>query len=443
MERRLMQELKLWKEKANRKPLLLKGARQVGKTWLLKEFGKTMYDSYVYFNLDREPDIAEIFSYNKRPEDIIRKLEYVSRKPIKQGETLVILDEIQASRDALNSLKYFKEEAEGFHIAAAGSLLGIYLSGLVDYEKKKRERIDELTVPVGAVDILHLYPLSFPEFINSVDAQMAAFYISIRKGDRIESIFHERLNELYNLYLIIGGMPECVNAWINSKDLNEIDRLQDTLLELYEYDVTKYHGKVNPEKILLVLRRIVSQLAKPNEKFIYGALKKGARATEYEGAIEWLCSAGLVNRVYNITKPEFPLKAYEDLSAFKLYFFDTGLLKHMAGLDNSPILTKTSYQFKGPLTENYVLQQLKEQAKIPPSYYSTKNMEIDFLLQDKSNLIPIEVKGEEEKNTPSFKRYIKENRPEMAIRFSKMGYQKNGEITNIPLYLAGKLNELI
>ena len=444
MERQMMDELVRWKARENRKPLLLKGARQTGKTWLLKEFGRRMYDSFIHINLDRNPDIAEIFAVNKNPEDIIRKLEYATRKKIEPGNTLVILDEIQASRAALNSLKYFKEEAPEYHIASAGSLLGIYLSGLMDERDWKRdERIDELTVPVGAVDVMRLYPMTFQEFLLAVDDQMHAFYSSITKGQHIENIFHERLNELYNLYLIVGGMPECVASWAQNRDFDELDRIQDALVELYEYDVTQYHGRINPDKILLVFRRLVSQLAKPNEKFIYGALRKGARATEYEGAIEWLCSAGLVNRVYNVTRPEFPLKAYEDISAFKLFFFDTGLLKHMAQLDNSPILTKTSYQFKGPLSENFVLQQLTGQFPATIAYYSTKNMEIDFLLQAGSRLIPMEVKGEEDRRAPSFKRYINEHEPDMAIRFSKMGYQDAGSFTNMPLYLASRLKDLI
>lgn len=444
MERQMMDELVRWKARENRKPLLLKGARQTGKTWLLKEFGRRMYDSFIHINLDRNPDIAEIFAVNKNPEDIIRKLEYATRKKIEPGKTLVILDEIQASRAALNSLKYFKEEAPEYHIASAGSLLGIYLSGLMDDRDWKRdERIDELTVPVGAVDVMHLYPMTFQEFLLAVDDQMHSFYSSITKGQHIENIFHERLNELYNLYLIVGGMPECVASWAQNRDFDELDRIQDALVELYEYDVTKYHGRINPDKILLVFRRLVSQLAKPNEKFIYGALRKGARATEYEGSIEWLCSAGLVNRVYNVTRPEFPLKAYEDISAFKLFFFDTGLLKHMAQLDNSPILTKTSYQFKGPLSENFVLQQLTGQFPATIAYYSTKNMEIDFLLQAGSRLIPMEVKGEEDRRAPSFKRYLSEHEPDMAIRFSKMGYQDAGSFTNMPLYLASRLKDLI
>ena len=439
MDRRMMMELKEWKNRKNRKPLLLKGVRQCGKTWLLKEAGKELFDSCIYFNLDREPDIAEVFSSTKNPASIIKKLELIARKPIIPGKTLLILDEIQESRAALNSLKYFKEEAPEYHIAAAGSLLGIFLSGIADESASKTE----LTVPVGAVDLLHLYPLSFPEFLNAVDKDLYEFCSKIEKGQHIERIFHEHLNEIYNLYLIIGGMPECVSSWIENKDFDEISRIQDALIEAYEYDFTKYKSKVNPEKILLVFRRIASQLAKPNEKFMYGALKKGARATEYEGAIEWLCSAGLVNRIYNITKPEYPLKAYEDLASFKLFLCDTGLLKHMAGLDNTPILTKTSFQFKGPLSENYVLQQLQEDFDGKISYYSTKNMEIDFIIQNGASIIPIEVKSEEDSSAPSFKRFIREQNPEEAIRFSKMGYLKNGAITNMPLYLAGRAKELI
>ena len=440
MERNLLSELTKWKERKNRKPLLLKGARQTGKTWLLEEFGRKEYKDVAYFNLDREPGIREIFEKNKNPIDIIRKLGYVIRKEIKEGETLLILDEIQASRAALNSLKYFKEEAPGYHVAAAGSLLGIYLSGLYTEDLKKGE---ELTVPVGSVDMLNLHPMTFSEFLKADDEILYSYFNSISKGTQIETIFHERLLEEYGRYLIVGGMPECVSSWIENHDFDEVSRIQDDLVEIYELDFAKYHGRISSDKILLVFRRMVSQLAKPNEKFIYGALKKGARAKEYEGAIEWLSSAGLVNRIYNVSKPEIPLTAYENLDAFKLYLFDTGLLKHMAGLDNSPILTKSDYQFKGPLTENYVLQQLKPVQKVNPVYYSTKNGEIDFLVQYGNEIIPLEVKGGEDKSAPSFKRYIREHTPVHAIRLSKRNYMENGEITNIPLYLAERINDLL
>ena len=255
--------------------------------------------------------------------------------------------------------------------------------------------------------------------------------------------FHNRLLEAYNYYLIIGGMPECVVSWVNHKDPAAVSRIQRELVEIYENDFSKHNGKVNSGRILMVFRSIVSQLAKSNEKFIYGAVRQGGRARDFEEAIEWLVSAGMLNRIYNVSKMEHPLSAFDKLDQFKLFLFDTGLLKHMAGIDNSAILLKADYQFKGPLTENYVLQQLRGQFEVEPRYYSDKTGEIDFLLQNGTEIIPVEAKGGEDKSAPSFKRYIANRHPEHALRFSKRGYRKDGEITNIPLYLARKTRELL
>ena len=238
-------------------------------------------------------------------------------------------------------------------------------------------------------------------------------------------------------------MPECVASWIKDKDPAKVSQIQHELIEIYENDFSKHNGKVNSGRILMVFRSIVSQLAKPNEKFMYGAVRQGGRARDFEEAIEWLVSAGMLNRVYNVSKTEHPLPAFDKLDQFKLFVFDTGLLKHMAGLDNSAILLNSSYQFKGPLTENYVLQQLRGQFEIEPRYYSSKNWEIDFLIQKGTEIIPVEAKSGEDKSAPSFKRYIAEHRPSHAIRFSKRGYRKDGYITNIPLYLAAKTRELL
>ena len=249
--------------------------------------------------------------------------------------------------------------------------------------------------------------------------------------------------ETYNNYLIIGGMPECVASWVNHKDPAAVSQIQRELIEIYENDFSKHNGKVNSGRILMVFRSIVSQLAKSNEKFVYGAVRQGGRARDFEEAIEWLVSAGMLNRIYNVSKMEHPLTAFDKLDQFKLFLFDTGLLKHMAGIDNSAILLKTEYQFKGPLTENYVLQQLRGQFEVAPRYYSDKTGEIDFVLQHGTEIIPIETKGGEDKSAPSFKRYIAEHHPEHAIRFSKRGYRTDGAITNIPLYLVRKTKDLL
>ena len=430
MKRNAIYALQEWKLSEDRKPLVLKGTRQVGKTWLMKEFGSTAYEHYVYFNFDEEDELSSIFRANKNPQRIIELLSLIAGEKILPEKTLVIFDEIQECPEALNSLKYFKEKANEYHIIAAGSLLGTLLATPKSY-------------PVGMVNLLDIFPLTFDEFLEATDSSLFDYYQSITKEQMIEEIFHNRLMDAYNNYLIIGGMPECVASWTKYKDPKRISQIQKELIEVYENDFSKHNGKVNSGRILMVFRSITSQLAKPNEKFMYGAVREGGRARDFEEAIEWLVSAGMLNRVYNVSKAEHPLSAFDKLDSFKLFVFDSGLLKHMAGIDNSAILLKTDFQFKGPLTENYVLQQLRGQFEVEPRYYADKNSEIDFLLQNGTEIIPIEAKGGEDKSAPSFKRFISEKAPKHAVRFSKLGYLKNGSITNMPLYLARKMKELL
>ena len=422
MKRNAMQSLINWKNDPERKPLILRGARQVGKTWLMKEFGQTCYANYVYFNFDEEDELKSIFQANKNPHRIIELLSMISGEKIQPGETLILFDEIQECPEALNTLKYFKEKANEYHVVSAGSLLGTILAQPKSY-------------PVGMVNLLDIFPLTFDEFLEATDPALYTYYDSIQKEQTIEEIFHSRLSEACNYYFIIGGMPECVSSWIKYKDPARISQIQRELIEIYENDFSKHNGKINSGRILLVFRSIVAQLAKPNEKFMYGAVREGGRARDFEEAIEWLVSAGMLNRVYNVSKMEHPLSAFDKLDQFKLFVFDTGLLKHMAGIDNSAILLKSSYPFKGALTENYILQQLQGQFEIAPRYYSDKNSEIDFVLQNGTDIIPVEVKAGEDKSAPSFKRYVAENHPAAALRFSKRGYRKDGDITNLPLYL--------
>lgn len=430
MKRNAIQDLINWKSSDNRKPLVLKGARQVGKTWLMKEFGQNCYDSFVYFNFDEEEELKSIFETNKNPHRIIDLLSMIAGEKILPGETLIIFDEIQECPEALNALKYFKEKANDYHVIAAGSLLGTLLAKPKSY-------------PVGMVNLLDIFPLTFDEFLCAVDPPLYDYYAGIQKDQQIEDIFHSRLLEAYNYYLIIGGMPECVESWVKYHDPQKISKIQRELIEVYENDFSKHNGKVNSGRILMVFRSIVTQLAKSNEKFMYGAVREGGRARDFEEAIEWLVSAGMLNRVYNVSRMEHPLSAFERLDQFKLFLFDTGLLKHMAGIDNSAILLKTDYQFKGPLTENYCLQQLRGQFEMEPCYFSDKNSEIDFVLQYGTEMIPIEAKSGEDKSAPSFKKYIADSRPEYALRFSRRGYRKDGHITNIPLYLVRKTRELL
>ncbi len=430
LKRNAIKSLIEWKQSIDRKPLVLKGARQVGKTWLMKEFGKNYYKNYVYFNFDEEDELKSIFESNKNPERIVELLSMISGKKISPEDTLIIFDEVQECPQALNSLKYFNEKANEYHIIAAGSLLGTLLAEPKSY-------------PVGKVNLLNIYPLTFDEFLEATDVNLYKFYESIEKGSQIEDIFHNRLLDAYNNYLIIGGMPECVNSWVQYKDPAKIFKIQKELITIYENDFSKHNGKVNSGRILMVFRSIVAQLAKPNEKFIYGAVRQGGRARDFEEAIEWLVSAGMLNRVYNVSKMEHPLSAFDRLDCFKLFMFDTGLLKYMAGIDNSAILLKTDYQFKGALTENFIFQQLKGQFEVEPHYYSDNKNEIDAVLQYGTEIIPIEVKGGDEKQAKSFKKYVNENSPLYAIRFSKRGYRKDGLFENIPLYLAPKTRELL
>jgi hypothetical protein len=430
LKRNAIQDLIKWRDSEDRKPLVMRGARQVGKTWLMKEFGQNYYESYVYFNFDEEDELKSIFEINKNPKRIIELLSLIANEKILPEKTLILFDEIQECPEALNALKYFKEKANEYHVIAAGSLLGTLLAKPKSY-------------PVGMVNLLDVYPFTYDEFLEATDPALFSFYESIQKEQQIEEIFHNRFLEAYNSYLIIGGMPECVSSWIECRDPAKVSKIQRELIEVYENDFSKHNGKVNSGRILMVFRSIVSQLAKPNEKFMYGAVRDGGRARDFEEAIEWLVSAGMLNRVYNVSKMEHPLSAFDKLDQFKLFVFDTGLLKQMAGVDNSAILLKSNYQFKGPLTENYILQQLRGQFEVEPRYFSDKNREIDFVLQYGTEIIPVEAKGGEDKSAPSFKKYIADHHPNYAIRFAKRGYRKDGSITNLPLYLARKTKELL
>ena len=396
----------------------------------MKEFGKTYYDNTAYFNFDETDDLRAIFETSKDPHRIVELLSMIADEKILPEKTLIILDEIQECPEALNTLKYFKEKANDYHVIAAGSLLGTLLAQPKSY-------------PVGMVNLLHLYPLTFDEFLNATDPALYTYYCSIEKEQPILELFHNRLLEAYNNYLIIGGMPECVAAWIDSKDPAAVAAIQRDLIEIYENDFSKHNGSINSGRILMVFRSIVSQLAKANEKFMYSAVRESARARDFEEAIEWLVSAGMLNRVFNVSKPEHPLPAFDKRDQFKLFVFDTGLLKQMVGIDNDAILLQSDYQFKGPLTENYVLQQLCDQFDVAPRYFSDKNSEIDFLLQVGTDIVPIEVKAGEDRSAPSFRKYIDKYHPTHAIRFSKRGYRKDGAFTNLPLYLARKTKDLL
>jgi len=430
IKRNVFSELIKWKNSVRRKPLVLEGARQVGKTWLLKEFGRSSFENYVYFNFDENDELAEIFKKNKNAHRIIERLSLIASEAIKPETTLIIFDEIQECSDALNALKYFNENAKEYCVASAGSLLGTLLAQPKSY-------------PVGQVNLIKVFPLSFDEFLRASDEGLFAYYTKIQKNEPIEQIFHTRLTEMYQNYLIIGGLPECVLSWVTDKDPKEILRIQEALVSIYEKDFAKHNGKVNAGRILMVFRNIASQLAKENKKFIYGNISSGARAREFEEAIEWLVSAGMVNRVYLVSKNEHPLKAFCDLSTFKLYLFDTGLLKFMAGVGNDSIVLDKDYQFKGAIAENYVLQQLKAKS-YEPHYFSFERFETDLLLQlENEEILPVEIKSGDNVKSASMRAYKAKYSPKRVVRYSMLNYTNDGDTVNIPLYLAGRTLDLI
>ncbi len=425
MKRHLYNELLKWKSSATRKPLILQGARQVGKTWLMTEFGKREFKQTVYLNFESSERLKKIFAPDFTIQRIISVIEIESRQTISPSDTLLIFDEIQEAEKGLTALKYFYEQAPEYFIIAAGSLLGVSIQKNTSF-------------PVGKVDFLQLHPLSFLEFLENIGQETLTQELKNHQWDVIQS-FHDTLIEYLRLYYFIGGMPEVVAAYIENKNLQHVRSLQQKLLLGYENDFAKYAPTQIVPRIRLVWRSIISQLAKENKKFIYGQIKKGARAKDFEVAIQWLTDAGLVIKVNRITKPTLPLAAYEEPDAFKLYFLDVGLLHAMASLDAHVLLEKNTIltEYKGAATEQFVCQQLVLHHTL--FYWSVENAtaEVDFLLQARNEIIPIEVKAEENLKSKSLKVYAEKYRPATVIRTSMNMYRQESWMTNIPLYAIG------
>ena len=421
-----MQQLYDWKEKTTRKPLIVRGARQVGKTWLMKEFASSAYRQFAYINFEDNEVMKDVFQKDFDVERILMAIQLVTGIVV-DTETLIIFDEIQEAPRGLTALKYFQEKAPQYHVVAAGSLLGIAMHSNDSF-------------PVGKVDFMDLYPLSFSEFLEAVGQEAFARLLA-KKDWGLIAAFRSKLIDLLKQYYYVGGMPEVVNAFINHKDYAEVRQLQQTILDSYDRDFSKHAPIAEVPRIRMIWRSVPAQLAKENKKFIYGVVKEGARAKDFELAIEWLIDAGLIYKVSRVKKAGIPLSAYEDFSAFKLFLLDTGLMGAMSGLPSQALLEGNVLfsDYKGAITEQYVLQQLKSVKGLSIYYWSsdTSRGELDFLLQKDVSVIPVEVKAEENLQSKSLRFFVEKNAGLHGVRFSMSDYRKQEWMINYPLYSVG------
>lgn len=433
MYRKKIEELVKWKQSNNRKPLIIRGARQVGKTWIMKEFGNKYYERYAYINFDANTRMNELFSGDFDIDRIIQGLKIETGVNIEKQNTLIIFDEVQETPKALTALKYFYEQANEYHIIAAGSLLGVAMH-------------EGTSFPVGKVDFMDLYPLSFYEFLDALGQKELIKLIKEKDIDML-NIFSDRLKNYLKQYMYIGGMPEVVNSYVQNKDFNEVRSIQNKLLQAYEQDFSKHAPNNIVPRIRQLWNNIPTQLAKENKKFIYGLVKEGARAREYEVALSWLIDCGLVYQINRVKDCKIPLSAYQDFNAFKLYLLDVGLLCAMAKVDLQTIIEGNDIfiEFKGALAEQYVLEQLKT-SNIDVIYYwsSEKGIaELDYLVQIGRENIPIEVKANENLQSKSLKNFVEKYGTKTNIRTSMSEYREQDWLTNIPLYLIGSLDNII
>lgn len=423
MERSIYSNLKKWKDSPTRKPLILQGARQVGKTYILKEFGAREYSEVVYINCDDNNDMQNMF-VDYDVDRIIRSMSAISGVSIKPSTTLLILDEIQEVERGLASLKYFCEKAPEYHVAVAGSLLGITLH-------------EGTSFPVGKVDMLYMYPMDFEEFLLAMGKEQLVELLRSNSWAALTPL-RGMLTELLRQYYFVGGMPEAVKTYVERGDIWEVRSIHSKIIDAYRNDMSKHVPKQQVQRINMVWNSIPSQLARDNKKFIYGALRKGARANDFEIAIQWLVDSGLVHKVHRISKPVVPLKFYEDMASFKLFLLDCGLLGALSETPPEQILIGDNVfeEYKGAFTENYVLQQLKSLPRTFVYYYSNDNstLEIDFVVQHEAHVIPIEVKAEENLRAKSLRQFVTDNSGLHGVRFSMSDYREQDWLTNVPLW---------
>ncbi|MCC8045619.1 MAG: ATP-binding protein [Clostridiales bacterium] len=423
MERLLMEQLKKWKDKKNRKPLIIRGARQVGKTWLMREFGKRYFAHTVYISFDNNERMRNVFAMDFDIQRIISALKVESREQIVPGETLLIFDEIQEVPKALTCLKYFYENAPEYAIIAAGSLLGAALH-------------EGTSFPVGKVDFMNLYPLNFKEFLIASGEKELAVWLD-QADYQMVNAFADKYANLLRMYYYVGGLPEAVNTYLETDDLYEVRNVQKELLVYYANDFSKHAPVETVPRIQMVWNSIPMQLTKENKKFVYGQVREGARAKDFELAIQWLTDCGLVHKGYRVSKPGMPLIAYMEMDVFKLYFLDVGLLSALCQLDARTLLegNRVFTEFKGALTEQFAAQELSAD-EISLYYYSTQNSsgEIDFIVQKSGYIIPLEIKAEENLQAKSLKNYCQKYKPEIAVRSSMSNYREQEWMVNVPLY---------
>lgn len=433
MYRFAIEDLYKWKESRYRKPLIIEGARQVGKTWLMQEFGRSAYKDTVYINFDANLRMKELFEASLDIERLIFGLELYSGKKIIPEDTLLIFDEVQEVPKALAGLKYFCEDAPQYHIICAGSLLGIALYGGSSF-------------PVGKVDFMKLYPLSFKEFLMAVEKERFAELLSRRDFSMITA-FKQTYIDFLKYYYFVGGMPEAVVRFVETKDFNEVRSVQKRILDAYEQDFSKHAPNDIVPKIRMVWNSIPSQLAKENKKFVYGLVREGGRAKDYETAIMWLSDCGLVHKVSRVNTPNLPLKAYEDLKAFKLFIVDVGLLGCMTGISGRVLLEGNGLfaEFKGALTEQYVMQQLAVSTSLNVYYYTNSrgSCEIGFVVDNGEQVVPVEVKAEVNLRAKSLKTYRDKFHPKMSVRTSMSDYRIEEWLLNLPLYAVEELGGLV
>lgn len=429
MRRTALSFLQKWKQKNTRKPLIIRGARQVGKTWLMKEFAKTEYENLAYINFEDNQQLKTLFLNDFDIPRILLAIQIATGIKPEPNKTLIIFDEIQEAERALTSLKYFRENAPEYHVVAAGSLLGIALH-------------ENTSFPVGKVEFLDLYPLSFTEFLEALGEHDLNNLIQTQQWVMINT-FKTKYIELLKQYYYVGGMPEVVSSYAINQDFSEVRQIQQQILNSYEQDFSKHAPTDVVPRIRMVWNSVPAQLSKENRKFIYGLIKQGARAKEFELALAWLMDCGLIHKINRVSKPALPLKAYEDMGAFKLYLLDIGLLGAMANLDVKTLLDGNLIftEFKGALTEQYVLQQLVTDAEISIFYWSSEKSdgEIDLLIQYKNEVVPIEVKAAENLQAKSLRAFVEKNKSKMAIRTSMSDFREETWLTNMPLYVINEL----